>query len=85
MTFVLYFGPRPELSGSLVHGSCEGQDRFVTISDLVIHIDTADHGRFVKEGHITDSPWFSADLSTDLDQNLAADASHILATGDSVR
>ena len=50
----------------------------------MVNINAADHGRFVKEWHVTDSPRFTSNLGTNLDQNLAADAPDILASGDCI-
>lgn len=80
LTFILNFGTRPVLCGTLVHTGTESHDGLGAISDFMVNINTTDHGRLVEEGHVADGPWLTTDLGTDLYQDLGANTPHILAS-----
>ena len=50
----------------------------------MIDIDAAHHSWLVKEWHLVDGPWLTANLCTDLYQDLRANGPHVLSSADSI-
>jgi hypothetical protein len=68
----------------MVDRPAESKHRFLPVTHLVEHVNAADHGRLVEVREVGYSPWLTAHLGTNLNEDLVADGADILAAGDRI-
>lgn len=84
LSFVLHTGSGPESGCSMIDTSAESQDRLLSTTNFMENVNTANHSWGIKVGKVRDSPWFSSNLGTNLNEDFVADTSYVFATRNSV-